>query len=390
MSQADKTIYQSKVNDEMNKYKTKYNEWFEALSPEEKNQEKERTSQKSSKKSAGASIPLATATNSIIAGAVNSAGAGAGQALSQAVAAATAPVQLPTQPIYTQLPTNLQPLPPPGQHQAAVAMPGQQLQNIQMPITVPYPNMSAGGGAATPMLVKVEVVGAPGTQSHVTHAQIMPQMTYSALQPQNYAPQVSYATQPFTMQVAPQPAPVVTQAASAAPATAPPLTMAVAAPAPSTTVTAVPALAIKPEADGRVDNLRTEILRREPVEPARSPKQLFLSDYAKKTRRKDKKSTDQKLQSDAKEIWKVTDKKDKKKWLKMLEPQRQRYIEAYTIFVRGLNEEELELYTEMKARRDAEDEAKRSVESSDEESDTSDESDTEKDSDSESGSDSDI
>ena len=219
----------------MNKYKTKYNEWFEALSPEEKNQEKERTSQKSSKKSAGASIPLATATNSIIAGAVNSAGAGAGQALSQAVAAATAPVQLPTQPIYTQLPTNLQPLPPPGQHQAAVAMPGQQLQNIQMPITVPYPNMSAGGGAATPMLVKVEVVGAPGTQSHVTHAQIMPQMTYSALQPQNYAPQVSYATQPFTMQVAPQPAPVVTQAASAAPATAPPLTMAVAAPAPSTT-----------------------------------------------------------------------------------------------------------------------------------------------------------
>merc|ERR1712079_238860 len=138
-------------------------------------------------KSAGASIPLATATNSIIAGAVNSAGAGAGQALSQAVAAATAPVQLPTQPIYTQLP-------PPGQHQAAVAMPGQQLQNIQMPITVPYPNMSAGGGAATPMLVKVEVVGAPGTQSHVTHAQIMPQMTYSALQPQNYAPQVGYAT----------------------------------------------------------------------------------------------------------------------------------------------------------------------------------------------------
>jgi len=85
-----------------------------------------------------------------------------------------------------------------------------------------------------------------------------------------------------------------------------------------------------------------------------------------------------------------TDKKDKKKWLKMLEPQRQRYIEAYTIFVRGLNKEELELYTEMKARRDAEDEAKRSVESSDEESDTSDESDTEKDSDSESGSDSDI
>ena len=35
------------------------------------------------------------------------------------------------------------------------------------------------------------------------------------------------------------------------------------------------------------------------------------------------------------------------------------------IFCRGLNKEELELYTEMKARRDAEDEAKRATESSD-------------------------
>ena len=37
------------------------------------------------------------------------------------------------------------------------------------------------------------------------------------------------------------------------------------------------------------------------------------------------------------------------------------------LFFRGLNKEELELYTEMKARRDAEDEAKRATESSDEE-----------------------
>ena len=37
------------------------------------------------------------------------------------------------------------------------------------------------------------------------------------------------------------------------------------------------------------------------------------------------------------------------------------------VFSRGLNKEELELYTEMKARRDAEDEAKRATESSDEE-----------------------
>ena len=162
---------------------------------------------------------------------------------------------------------------------------------------------------------------------------------------------------------------------------------------PSTTITPAPAIPApaatlaKPEKE-RVDTLRSEILRREPVEPARSPKQLFLSDYVKKQRRKDKKSTDLKLTSDGKEIWRVTDKKDKKKWLKQLEPQRQKYIEAYTIFVRGLNKEELELYTEMKARRDAEDEAKRAVESSDEEE--SDTSDDESDSDSESGSDSDI
>ena len=75
---------------------------------------------------------------------------------------------------------------------------------------------------------------------------------------------------------------------------------------------------------------------------------------------------------------------------------------------RGLNKEELELYTEMKARRDAEDEAKRATESSDEEvrfdslankistdaiffqeSETS-EDETEDDTDSESGTDSDV
>merc|ERR1711872_508383 len=122
---------------------------------------------------------------------------------------------------------------------------------------------------------------------------------------------------------------------------------------------------VKPEKD-RVEVLRAEILRREPVEPARSHKQLFLSDYVKKA-----------------------EKKDKKKWLKMLEPQRQRYIEAYTVFVRGLNKEELELYTEMKARRDAEDEAKRATESSDEEESETSEDETEDETDSESGSDSD-
>ena len=368
VSEADKEIYQTKVNEAMSKYKSEYNDWFESLSLEEQKLEKERTSQKSGKKSSAATIPLATATNTIIAGATGANVAGSA-------------VQLPQQPIYTQLPTNLQPLPPQPQ----------QLQNLQMPITVPYPNMT-GAGAAQPMLVKVEVVGAPGTQSHVTHAQLMPQtMTYNVAGTTYNPGQVSYATQPFSMQVAPQPqvqpAPMAAQVTQPAPAAMTHVT-----PAPSTTVTAIPAAApvsVKPETGTvRVDGLRSEILRREPVEPARSPKQLFLSDYVKKQRRKDKKSTDQKLQSDAKEIWRVTDKKDKKKWLKMLEPQRQKYIEAYTIFVRGLNKEELELYTEMKARRDAEDEAKRAVESSDEEE--SDTSDDESDTDSESGSDSDI
>lgn len=149
----------------------------------------------------------------------------------------------------------------------------------------------------------------------------------------------------------------------------------------------VPPVQVPTEMD-RIDAMRIEILRREPVEPARSHKQLFLSEYHKKNRKKDKKATDDKLFADGKVVWRSMEKKDKRKWLKTLEPQRQRYIEAYTIFVRGLNKEELELYTDMKARRDAEEEAKRAVESSDsEESDS--ESESESDTDSDSGSDSD-
>jgi len=336
VSDADKEIYQTQVNEAMTKYKSEYNEWYEALTAEEQKVEKERTTTKSTKKSQ--LTPILT------------------------------PNQIITQPAPT--PTQQQPLAQQQQQQQAlyqtVAAPiqhqpiqqQQNMQNLQMPaITVPYPNINANQ-QGQPMFVKVEVVGAPGTQSHVTHAQIMPQMTYNVTQP--YTSQASYSTQPYTVQVGP--------AMSQTPQPqAPPV--------------------VKPEKD-RVEVLRAEILRREPVEPARSHKQLFLSDYVKKMRKKDKKSTDQKLLFDGKEIWKVTEKKDKKKWLKMLEPQRQRYIEAYTIFVRGLNKEELELYTEMKARRDAEDEAKRATESSDEEE--SDTSDDETDTDSESGSDSDI
>lgn len=381
VTEADKEIYQTQVNEAMNKYKAEYNEWYEALSSEEQKVEKERTTTKSSKKTP---IPLLTPTiNSLLS--VNT---------------------LPSHPVNTHMTTsavpsnnsvlpnisltnstNMTPMAPIQQtHQiianmaAATPLPQAQVQPIQLPtqplpnsvpmpqslqmpaITVPYPNITANQQPGQPMFVKVEVVGAPGTHNHVTHAQIMPQlgqMTYSM------------TTQPYTLSpimtsqpVQQQPQPIHHQ---------PPVQ--------------VPLVSVKPEQD-RVESLRAEILRREPVEPARSHKQLFLSDYVKKSRKKDKKSTDQKLLFDGKEIWKVTDKKDKKRWLKMLEPQRQRYIEAYTIFVRGLNKEELELYTEMKARRDAEDEAKRATESSDEEE--SDTSDDETDTDSESGSDSDI
>ena len=66
------------------------------------------------------------------------------------------------------------------------------------------------------------------------------------------------------------------------------------------------------------------------VPTTRSHKQLFLSDYLKKAKRRDKRVPESRLQAEARDLWRNTDKKEKKKWLKMLEPQRQRYIEAYT------------------------------------------------------------
>ena len=113
------------------------------------------------------------------------------------------------------------------------------------------------------------------------------------------------------------------------------------------------------------------------MEPARSPKQLFVTEWLQKHKKK--------KAPDAKEAWKTLDKKEKKKWVEKLEPQRQKYIEAYTVFVRGLDKEELELYTELKAKRDQEEEARRQNESSD--SEDSEESESESDSDSESESD---
>ena len=88
---------------------------------------------------------------------------------------------------------------------------------------------------------------------------------------------------------------------------------------------------------------------------------------------------------DGKEAWKKLDKKDRKKWSEKLEPQRQKYIEAYTVFVRGLDKQELELYTALKNKRDAdEEEARRQNESSDSEDSETSESESESDSDSDS------
>lgn len=243
----------------------------------------------------------------------------------------TTPSHHPTQPSHHPTPPSHHPTPPlhhptpPSHHPTP---PSHHIQPvISQPVAIPYPNLqpvSHPMGSQQQMIMKVETMMVPPLPPQVPEPHANPMM----------------------------PVPVV------------------------------------PTETDRIDAMRIEILRREPVEPARSHKQLFLSDYHKKNRKKDKKSTDEKLFADGKVFWRNMDKKDKRKWVKMLEPQRQRYIEAYTIFVRGLNKEELELYTDMKARRDAEEEAKRAVESSDsEESDS--ESESESDSDSDSGSDSD-
>ncbi len=146
-------------------------------------------------------------------------------------------------------------------------------------------------------------------------------------------------------------------------------------------VVAAPA-GVAPEAatsSGRdPDELRQAVLSREPVEPARSSKQLFIADWLKKPKNKKKKVTD------AKTEWKKLDKKERKKWQETLDPLRQKYIEDYTVFVRALDKEELEMYTELKAKRDEDEEKKRANESSDSDESESSESESDSDSDSES------
>merc|ERR1719397_1275048 len=156
-------VFVLKVNDAMGKYKAEYNEWYEALTVEEQKVEKERTSTKSVKKSPA---PILTATNSII------------QAVGGQQGPPT-PSPVLSQPVYTTglAPPTLQP-------------------NMQMPaITVPYPNLTPTGQAGQPMLVKVEVVGAAGSQT--SHAQLLqPTMSYSVSQPSYHPVQPTFSAQP--------------------------------------------------------------------------------------------------------------------------------------------------------------------------------------------------
>ena len=105
VSEANKETYQTKVNEAMTKYKTEYNEWYEALSSEEQKLEKERTSAKSSKKSQHSTIPLA---NAIMA-----------QTVQQQQ------MTTPQTPLYQTLPPTLQSLPQ-----------QQPLQNLQVTVEI--------------------------------------------------------------------------------------------------------------------------------------------------------------------------------------------------------------------------------------------------------------
>ena len=158
VTEGDKEIYQTQVNEAMSRYKTEYTEWYEALTSEEQRVEKERTTTKAAKKSSLA--PLLTPSS-----------------------------VLPPTPTAYLPPAQQQQQP---QQQFAISSPMVQQQpagaqqSLQMPaITVPYPNIT-GSQAGQPMFVKVEVVGAPGSHNTVTQCQIMPhqmQMTYSMSQP---------------------------------------------------------------------------------------------------------------------------------------------------------------------------------------------------------------
>nr|XP_040575980.1 nucleolar transcription factor 1-A-like [Lepeophtheirus salmonis] len=105
------------------------------------------------------------------------------------------------------------------------------------------------------------------------------------------------------------------------------------------------------------DVIKDDILKREPIEPAKSRKQLFIAEWLLSHKKK--------RVSDAKKVWRSMGKKEKRKAQAKLDPQRQKYIDDYTVFVRGLSKQELEIYTELKQKRDEEEEARLDSDESD-------------------------
>ena len=73
------------------------------------------------------------------------------------------------------------------------------------------------------------------------------------------------------------------------------------------------------------------VLKREPVEPERSSKELFAK----------QKGIDA---SNAKEAWKQLDKSERKRWREIMKIKRRRYEEDVCSFIRGLDANELAVY----------------------------------------------
>ena len=108
--------------------------------------------------------------------------------------------------------------------------------------------------------------------------------------------------------------------------------------------------------NGRED-LLTSVLERQPIQPPSSPKGLFVQDYLGKHKKKTK--------ADAKEIWRQMEKKERKKWSKLVEPKRLEYCNELQQFYAGLNKEEKKAFKKYKQKKEEESEKTETNNSSD-------------------------
>jgi hypothetical protein len=108
--------------------------------------------------------------------------------------------------------------------------------------------------------------------------------------------------------------------------------------------------------NGRED-LLTSVLEREPIQPPSSSKGLFVQDYLGKHKKKTK--------ADAKEIWRQMEKKERKKWSKLVEPKRLEYFNELQQFFAGLNKEEEKAFKKYKQKKEEESEKTETNNSSD-------------------------